>query len=56
MILGEKTIKALLADPPGRDWYRIRVIAGRNNQLKRVFRTAEADAAGSVGWVAIVTV
>jgi hypothetical protein len=55
-MLGGKTIKALLADPPGRDWYSISVIPGRNSQLKRVFRTAEADAAGSVGRVAIVTV
>jgi hypothetical protein len=30
VILGEKTIKALLADPPGRDWHSFSGIAGRN--------------------------
>jgi len=49
-------VKVLLADPPGTDWYSSSLIAGLNTLLKRVFRTAESDAAGSVGRIAIVTV
>ena len=49
-------MEVLLADPPGRDWYSLSLIASRNTPLKRVFRTAEADAAGPIGRIAIVTV